>query len=69
MRGSVDAAHAIDGNFLDEQFGFNGGSVPNYMGDGGLFDDRSICGDNRAFHALKRTTRRLTSDYRSPDLI
>ena len=51
MRGLVDAAHAIDGNFLDEQFGFNGGSVPNNMGDGGLFDDRSICGDSRAFHA------------------
>ena len=34
MRGSVDAAHAIDGDFLDEQFGFNGGSVPNYMATG-----------------------------------
>ena len=69
MRGSVDAAHAIDGNFLDEQFGFNDGSVGNNLGDGGLFDDRSICGGNRAFHALKRTTHWLVSDYRSPDLL
>ena len=43
--------YLITVDFLDEQFGFNGGSVPNYMGDGGLFNDRSICGSNWAFHA------------------
>ena len=54
---SVDAAHAVDRDFFNQQFGFNNWHINRHcVIHAGLGSNDGCCGGGRALHTSQRTT-------------